>query len=246
MASFIYVANWKMNVSLKQALHFHQEHWSELGALAKKTHSTLIICPSFISLGAYSTFAQSSTLFLGAQDCSAHTNGAYTGDSDALSLYQAGVTFCLVGHSERRHKYQETNELVAQKVAQLQLQHITPIVCIGESAEEQAQGKTVSVLQQQLKPVLTVTVATDGPLYIAYEPVWAIGSGKIPDRADLAAIFTSIQHYVQLFTNKKIFLLYGGSVTPSNKEIVKAIPNIDGVLIGAASRDFESLKNFLF
>lgn len=245
MASFTYIANWKMNVSLQQAKRFYEEHWEDLDNLTATTNSSVVLCPSFVALNIYSTGLPSKNLHLGAQDCSPYTSGPYTGDIDALSLHQLGCTFCIVGHSERRRTHQESNELIAQKVAQLQLQKITPIVCIGESAQEKEAGKTLAILEQQLKPVLTVTAATEGSLCIAYEPIWAIGSGNTPHLNDLTHTIATVKNYVETYTHKKIPFLYGGSVTSENISALRTVPLLSGVLIGSASTDFNSLKKIV-
>jgi triosephosphate isomerase len=182
---------------------------------------------------------------LGAQDCSPFTNGAHTGDVDALSLKQLGCIYCIVGHSERRTVYKESPELVAQKVSQLQLNGITPILCIGETAEEKSNGTTMSALEAQLKPVLTVSAATQGALMIAYEPVWAIGTGKQPSTDELNTIVTAIKAYSATMYNKPVAVLYGGSVTADTIAQIKKVPGIDGVLIGSASTDFNSLQKIV-
>jgi triosephosphate isomerase len=134
---------------------------------------------------------------------------------------------------------------VAQKVAQLQLNQITPIICIGETAEEKERGATRTVLEAQLKPVLTVSAGTQGPLMIAYEPVWAIGSGKQPTMNELAEIVAAIKKYSATIYNKPIPVLYGGSVTAENISAIKKVAGIEGVLIGSASTDFNSLQKIV-
>ncbi len=234
-----------MTLSYEQAKNLIISHGGALKALSTKTDTRLVICPSFPALTLFSNLIDGSTLALGAQDCSPFTNGPHTGDVDALSLKQLGCTYCIVGHSERRTKYKESSELVAQKVAQLQLNHINPIVCIGETAEEKNNGTTMQTLEAQLKPVLTVSAATQGALMVAYEPVWAIGSGKQPSTDELGAIVAAIKAYCRTIYSKPVSLLYGGSVNADTIDSIKKVPGIEGVLIGSASTDFHSLQKIV-
>lgn len=211
----------------------------------QRPNTRVIFCPSFPALHLFSALAEKKLIVLGAQDCSPFSNGPHTGDVDALSLRQLGCSYCIVGHSERRTIYKESPELVAQKVAQLQLNQITPILCIGETMEEKERGATLAVLEQQLKPALTVSAGTQGTLMIAYEPVWAIGSGKQPTMGELAEIIAAIKRYSATIYNKPIPVLYGGSVTADTISGIKKVPGIEGVLIGSASTDFNSLQKIV-
>jgi triosephosphate isomerase (TIM) len=233
-----------MTLSYEQVKNLLSAHEAEFEAL-QQTNAKIILCPSSPALHLFSALVQKNYIALGAQDCSPFPNGPHTGDVDALSLKQLGCTYCIVGHSERRVIYKESPELVAQKVAQLQLNQITPIVCIGETAEEKERGATLAVLETQLKPVLTVSAGTQGPLMIAYEPVWAIGSGKQPTMDELAEIVAAIKKYSTMIYNKSIPVLYGGSVTAENIGMVKKVAGIEGVLIGSASTDFNSLQKIV-
>ncbi len=232
-----------MTVSYEQAKRLLSELTQTPLLHSSDTH--IVLCPSFPALSLFSDLARESNVALGAQDCSPFSNGPYTGDVDALSLKQIGCTYCIVGHSERRRIYKESPELVAQKVAQLQLNQIIPIVCIGESAEEKETGTTISVLQKQLLPVLTVSAGTQGALIIAYEPVWAIGSGKQPSIEELAEIVRAIKTFSATILSTPITVLYGGSVTAETIGQIKKAPDIEGVLIGSASTDFHSLQKIV-
>jgi len=246
MALFTYVANWKMVVSYASAERFYTEHGAALTQLAEKKQDMLILCPSFPTLGIFKTITHASPHFaLGAQDCAPFPNGPYTGDVDALSLKQIGCTYCIVGHIERRTIHKETSELVAQKVAQLQLQKITPIVCIGENRTEYNAKTTLEILHAQLAPVLTVAQATQGDLFIAYEPVWAIGAGATSNPEEITVIIQALRTHVEKIVSKSVKILYGGGVTASNITTFRAIPGLDGVLIGSASTDFNSLQKIV-
>lgn len=242
---FTYVANWKMTLSYEQTKNLLASHCAELQKLGQHENTRLIICPSFTALTLCADLIGTSSLSLGAQDCSPFTNGPHTGDVDALSLRQIGCTYCIIGHSERRTVYKESPEVVAQKVSQLQLNGIIPIVCIGETAEEKNNGTTIQALEAQLKPVLTVSAATQGSLMIAYEPLWAIGTGKQPTMDELGTIVAAIKAYSTTIYNKPISVLYGGSVTRDTIAAIKKTPGIEGVLIGSASTDFHSLQKIV-
>jgi triosephosphate isomerase len=241
---FIYVANWKMTVSYEQVKNLLSAHQADFETI-QRPDTKVILCPSSPSLHLFSAIVERKLVSLGAQDCSPFPNGPHTGDVDALSLKQLGCSYCIVGHSERRITYKESPELVAQKVAQLQLNQIMPIVCIGETAEEKEHGATRAVLEAQLKPILTVSAGTQGPLLIAYEPVWAIGSGKQPTMDELAQTVAAIKKQSAVIYNKPIPVLYGGSVTAENIGIIKKVTGIEGVLIGSASTDFNSLQKIV-
>lgn len=243
--AFLYVANWKMAVSYDAAKQFCTQHGPTLEQLTHKSSNKLVLCPSFLALSMFSTMAKEGTLILGAQDCSPFPSGAHTGDVDALSLKQLGCSYCIVGHSERRLNHQETNEVVAQKVAQLQLNGITPIVCVGETAAEKNNNETFTVLQKQLAPVLTVSAATQGPLIIAYEPIWAVGSGLIPMAEEIAQVAQAIDAQLRKSLSQSVPILYGGGVTPNTIAMIRAVPGIKGVMIGSASTDFHSLEKIV-
>jgi triosephosphate isomerase (TIM) len=246
MQQFLYVANWKMNMPIERARSFYQHHAIDLKELQTSTHAKIVLCPSFIVLGALSEQWKQDQLLFGAQDSSAQVSGAFTGQVDAVSLAQIGCSYCIVGHSERRQYFHEDDTLVAQKVAQLQLNHIIPIVCIGETEAERSAGLTYEVLRRQLAPVLTVTQATQGLLYIGYEPVWAIGSGKVPAITDIAMIISWLRTLVckELY-DIPVHYLYGGGITPETSASFKTVPGLDGFLIGAASTDFQLLKKIV-
>lgn len=246
MSHFTYVANWKMAVPYASAERFYTEHGTALAQHAQQTASTVVLCPSFPALGIFKGIVQQSPhLALGAQDCAPFPNGPYTGDVDALSLKQIGCTYCIVGHTERRTIHKESDELIAQKVAQLQLQGIMPIVCIGETQSDYEANNTLTTLYRQLAPVLTVAHATQGSLSIAYEPVWTIGSGATLNLEQLAQTIDALRIHVQNKLNKPVDLFYGGGVNASTMQAMRNIPGLNGVLIGSASTDFNSLQKIV-
>lgn len=230
---------------LLSACSFYIDNQHELERIAALPNVTLVLCPSYIAITPlHRILQQNSALHLGAQNCAAYTQGAYTGEVDALSLKQAGCSYCIVGHSERRTLFGETNQMVADKVIQLHRAEIIPIVCIGETQEEQLQNATYDVLAAQLAPILAH--AAGKPIIIAYEPIWAIGTGNTPSFDTLSTLFAWLSMYVTDTSPTNAFrFLYGGSVDKNSISMLKKVPHIDGFLIGGASCDFNTLKNIV-
>ena len=245
MALSIIVANWKMYFSYQQGVQFAHAYGDELVALSKKHNRLMVLCPSFELLYPVTQLIPSSSFFaFGAQDCSASLLGAHTGQVSALSLAQLGCAYCIVGHNERRREYSETSEVVAQKVVRLLEQGITPIVCIGEDEHAYRAAKIYEVLEQQLKPIVQMIASRNACLYYAYEPVWAIGSGIVPDSAYLKNIFSWLANYLAA-AGQSGTLLYGGSVTSEALPMLATLEELGGVLVGGASVDFQKFKNIV-
>jgi triosephosphate isomerase len=249
---YILIANWKMNVSLKEALEFGRLHIDELhSSLSKKNYPDLVICPSFISLYPYSALFEKSSIKLGAQDCSPIIKGNYTGQVSVKSLHEAGCTFCIIGHSERRKYNHEADEEITKKCIHLIDYGISPIICIGETQEEHTKKETCDVLKRQLENITsllkdTLIVPKKLPLLIAYEPVWAIGTGKIPTKDHLEMVFSWLSTTLRnQFPEINWKFLYGGSVNEKTVYTVKSVSNLDGFLVGGASTQFEQLKKLL-
>lgn len=207
----------------------------------------LIICPSFLALEQMQKILEPTAIKLGAQNCATHEHGAYTGEISAISLAQIGCTFCIIGHSERRIFFGETARQVAQKARLLMLERIIPVICIGENEEEKNKNKTNVVIERQLKPVLNeLKKCGSQTILIAYEPVWAIGSEKMPDAQTIENVANFIRDLTQSQAiNTDIRILYGGSVSVTNATTLKKITGIDGLLIGGASLDFQELKKIV-
>jgi len=251
---FLYIANWKMNSSFEQSLAFCTHNKTALLQLSMRPDTKLVLCPSFPALYSISQLFTNSSLSIGAQNCSEHMQGAYTGQVDALSLAQVGCTYCIIGHSESRAYCGETNEQIGKKITCLREQNIIPIICIGETKIDYEQGKTFALLEQQLRPIvealtrktLTSEVHTNNYYLIAYEPIWAIGTGNTPSVEYLTKVFSWIREYcVQHLPAKPIQLLYGGSVDENDAATLKKISGIDGFLIGSASLDFQKLQKIV-
>lgn len=230
------IANWKMQLTHNEACTWLETELSSVRETLAYTEHELVICPSFTVLP-YATFLYEG-LPWGAQDCGLEPRGAYTGDVSALSLGELGISYTLVGHSERRQHYGETNEQVRKKTSIVLNQGIHPVVCIGETSEQRSRRS--HVLQEQLEPLLDLYTRPDDLLIIAYEPVWAIGSGTVPSPDDLAETLETIEKFT---SGLDYLILYGGSVNENHAKLLS--PLVDGFLIGSASLDSEVLKKII-
>ncbi len=239
----IYAANWKMCLSLSQAAQFAKNNTIALAQLAQ--HSTIILCPSATAIHAVHSACSATGISIAGQNCSAHITGAFTGQVAAIDLAAAGATYCIVGHSECRKYNNESAALVAEKTLRITEAMMTPIICIGETADEFEAHNTEKSLDAQLNPVLAaLATISSQAIIIAYEPVWAIGTGKVPSQEILKACFLYLSKKIAL-NKHEITLLYGGSVTSQNAPSLKSIPFLDGFLIGGASLDFQEFKKIV-
>lgn len=248
---FFYVANWKMNLHFHQTVSFCAEHYEQLLFLAEKEKTYLILCPTFLMIEHMQSMFRNTPIAIGAQNCSQYNEGAYTGEISAQSLMEVGCRYCIVGHSERRMFFGETNEIVANKVSRLLEQSVRPIMCIGETLQERQEGKMYDVLAQQLEFLCTVLMThkpgeSPKSIFFAYEPVWAIGTGVAPSQDELKETFAWIKEIVDRYNLPfRSYFLYGGSVSPHSISDIKTVENIHGVLLGSASTDFQILRKIV-
>lgn len=200
-----------------------------------KENVDICICPPFLHLTAVSA-AKQGTVALGAQDCSLKDNGAFTGDIAASMLKDAGCTYVILGHSERRQYHAESDEVVALKAAKAHENGIITIICVGETEVERVSGVQNEIVVSQLANSIP-TSANAQNLVIAYEPVWAIGTGKTATLDDIKDMHAVIRHFLQekLDNSDSIRILYGGSVKADNAKEILGIDNVDGALVGGAS-----------
>lgn len=226
MHNKIIVANWKMNgdKTLVQDYNNFFKHYNG--------HHTVVVCPSFTHI----LLCDSKNYFIGAQDCSEELNGAYTGSISAPMLREVGVKYVILGHSERRMRYFETDELIKKKEKIAIENDLIPIICIGESLEDKENGQTQRVLEKQLQNCLNGYSKT----IIAYEPIWAIGTGLIPDFNKIEEIFSFIK---KLFPHN--IAIYGGSINDNNASRIMNSKGIDGLLIGGFSLNLGSFQKIL-
>ncbi len=225
------VANWKMNGSL-ELLRQCLESWQ-----SKSLFHTGVLCAPFVFLPYAATLIRQPSFFLGGQDCHVEASGAFTGDTSAYHLSQIGCRYVIVGHSERRLYHHENNAMVHAKSQTALKAGLIPIICLGESLEQRQQGKTLEILSQQLSESLPITQA---PLCIAYEPLWAIGSGKTPAPEDIQEVHAFLRQKIPQQT-----LLYGGSVTGQNGPSILKLANVDGVLVGGTSLKIDEFSSLL-
>ncbi|MGH6768350.1 MAG: triose-phosphate isomerase [Xanthobacteraceae bacterium] len=226
--------NWKMN-GLRAASSELVKIVEASRTLAAKVE--LMVCPPATLLAQFSTLVQGSPVVIGAQDCHAETAGAFTGDLSAEMLKDTGAQAIIVGHSERRSHHHETDVQVRAKALAAWRAQMTAIVCVGETKDERAAGRTLDVVGGQLKGSLP-DGASGGNTVIAYEPVWAIGTGLTPTPADVAEVHGFIRRSVgERFgpAGQGMRILYGGSVKPSNAGELMHVANVDGALVGGAS-----------
>lgn len=230
------IANWKMELSHDQACSWLESDLPDVQKTLSETPHSLVICPSYTVIP-YAISLYPDNLW-GAQDCGFKERGPYTGDVSVLSLNDLSLAYCLVGHSERRRFHGETDKRVAQKVELLLKHTITPVVCIGETAEQKNQRS--EVLKKQLSTALPLYAQYQAQPVIAYEPVWSIGTGIIPSSDELKAAVIVIK---ELCDPLKPLILYGGSV--EEKTVQEFSSLVDGFLIGSASLDPGRLKKII-
>jgi len=243
----IFAGNWKMNKTVAEALDLVRGLKIELANIKE---ADIVVCPPFTALSEVSKAILDSNIRLGAQDMSPNNVGAFTGEIAAVMLKEFSVRYVILGHSERRQYQKESDELIAKKAAASHAASLKPIVCVGETLSERDGGNTQQVLETQIrgslaglnKDQMTETI-------IAYEPVWAIGTGKTAtsDQAEEAHRFIR-QLLGQVFDEtvaRKVRIQYGGSVKPSNARELMSQPDVDGALVGGASLESRSFADII-
>lgn len=228
------VGNWKMNQTLGEIRSFFET----ITAAKEDLCANAWIAPQLIHLSHLLGHTASLQMRVGAQNCSEHNSGAFTGETSPVALKDLGAHFTLIGHSERRSIYGETDEQVSAKTIAALGAGIIPIVCVGETLEEREAGRTLDVVLGQVQKGLKgIPEDMKNQVIIAYEPVWAIGTGKVAGPAEAQEVHAAIRATLaQIGLNAaEISILYGGSVKPDNVEALLDCPDIDGGLVGGAS-----------
>ncbi|MEP7030609.1 MAG: triose-phosphate isomerase [Pseudolabrys sp.] len=223
--------NWKMNGLTAAAAELAK---IVRGAAALGSVVDLMVCPPATLIANFSAAVRGSAVMIGGQDCHADASGAHTGDIAAEMLKDAGAVSVIVGHSERRADHHETDVIVRAKALAARRAGLVAIICVGEQRAEREAGTTLDIVGRQLDGSLPENMtegATAANLVIAYEPVWAIGSGLTPTSADVAQVHGFIRKRI----GAGIRILYGGSVKPSNAKELLSIPDVNGALVGGAS-----------
>ncbi|HOJ18698.1 MAG: triose-phosphate isomerase [Ignavibacteriales bacterium] len=248
MRKKVIAGNWKMNMDLSESINLISGLKSALKE--KKLNCNVVICPPYISLDTARELVKESDIELGAQNMYFEDSGAYTGEISAEMLKSVGCKFVILGHSERRTIFGETDELINKKVHKAILSKLIPIFCFGETLEERESNRTFDVVKKQvvegLKGVLHSQMES---IILAYEPVWAIGTGKTatPDQAEEVHKF--VRNLLEEMYNKEtadgVVIQYGGSVKPDNAYELLHMPNIDGALVGGACLKAESFVKII-
>jgi triosephosphate isomerase len=238
----IMAGNWKMHHNHLEAIQVVQKLSFRLEA-ADYDRAEVVVCPAFTALRSIQTVIESDRMHiqLGAQNCFWETQGAFTGEVSPGMLAKLNVRYVIAGHSERREIFGETDEMVAKKVRAILGNGMTPIVCVGETLEEKEAGQTEAKVQGQVRAAFAGLKSADvGASVVAYEPIWAIGTGRnaTPDDANatIAVIRETLREQVA-DEAENVRILYGGSVKPGNIAELMAQPEIDGALVGGASLD---------
>jgi triosephosphate isomerase (TIM) len=251
MRKKVVAGNWKMNKTLEEGLALT----SEIVNMAKdevRNDVTIILNPPFPLLnGVYKLVKDTKQIFLGAQNCSEHASGAYTGEVSVSMIKSVGAEYVILGHSERREYFKESNELLATKVNIALENNLKPIFCCGESLEIRENGTYVEFVRNQItQSLFHLTAEQTGKIIIAYEPIWAIGTGKTATSDQAQEMHLQIRQHVASKYGKELAddmtILYGGSCNPKNARDLFSNPDVDGGLIGGASlksRDFIDIIN---
>lgn len=240
------VGNWKMYKTIAET----EEFISSLIPLVKESTAVIYLSVPFTAIKSASDKCQGTNIHIGAQNMNDASEGAFTGEIAAKMILEAGGTFVILGHSERRNIFNESNELINKKIKKSFEEGLTPILCIGESKEDHQNKKTQEILKNQLFECLKdISIESLPHLIIAYEPVWAIGSGETPSPEEVQEIHAFIRQLLSELsdqpTSLKIPILYGGSINPQNAGLMIKEHDVDGLLVGGASLSPESFSQIV-
>jgi triosephosphate isomerase (TIM) len=244
----IIAGNWKMNKTVAEALDLVHDLKLDL---PKVKDADIVVCPPFTALSEVSkAILSSKNIALGAQNMSEHNMGAYTGEIAAQMLKEFSVRYVILGHSERRTYQKESDELISKKALAAHAASLKPIVCIGETLTEREASRTEKVLETQVNGSLAgLTKEQMVETIVAYEPVWAIGTGKTATAAQAQEAHAFIRHLlVKMFDEavaRKVRIQYGGSVKPANARELMSLPDVDGALVGGASLEVRSFADIV-
>lgn len=247
----IIAGNWKLNKTVKEAINLVEDIKIKTMDLSKDKMPVVVVCPPFTALdGVSKNLEHGKGIYLGAQNCYYQDSGAFTGEVSLPMLADLCVSFVIIGHSERRQYFAETDETVNLKAKAAISHKITPIICCGETLEERETGVTDTVIANQIRAALKDIAAEDiAKSVIAYEPIWAIGTGKTCDSPEANRVIKMIRSVVEEVSTKEaadaIRILYGGSVKASTIKEQMSMSDIDGALVGGASLEAESFVGII-
>jgi triosephosphate isomerase len=240
----VIAGNWKMFKTTQEASAFVDALWQKVQALKGSELPEIVLCAPFTALSTVKQQVEKlgAPFIVAAQTMESRDNGAYTGEISPLMLTDIGVRWVVLGHSERRQYFNESDETVTAKTLAALKHGLTPIVCVGEELQERENGLTDAVIEQQIRAVCSQLQASDLPkIVIAYEPVWAIGTGKVCEAAEANRVCGLIRHFVGEYgTAEHTRILYGGSMKADNAQALMSQSDIDGGLVGGASLEADS------
>ncbi len=233
----VVAGNWKMNKNLNEGIELVSNLKNKLSSF--EPNCEVIVCPPFTNLESVNAIVKGSKIHLGAQNMHFEDSGAFTGEISADMLLSVGVEYVIIGHSERRLIFKEDNEMINLKLKQAFRKGLKPILCVGEQLEDRESSITESVIENQLKEGLKDIEASNiSEMILAYEPVWAIGTGKTATPEQAEEVHKFIRNLISEMYNEKtaedLTIQYGGSVKPANASSLLSQPNIDGALVGGA------------
>jgi triosephosphate isomerase len=243
----IIAGNWKMNKTVAEALDLVSDLKRELAAVKEVD---LVVCPPFTALADVSKAILDGNIRLGAQNMSEHGPGAYTGEIAAVMLKEFSVRYVILGHSERRQYQQESDALISRKAQAAHVAALKPILCVGESLEQRESGATEKVVGGQIRGSLAgLTADQVAETILAYEPVWAIGTGRTATSQQAQEVHAFIRRQLATLYNetvaRRVRIQYGGSVKPSNARELMSQPDVDGALVGGASLEVRSFSEIV-
>ena len=246
MRKKVIAGNWKMNMLPNEAMKFIED----LAPLVKDTKNEVILCVPYTDLFYALLTVQGTNIKIGAQNMHFEEKGAYTGEISAKMLKSINVEYVIIGHSERRQYFNETDETVNLKIKSALANNLKPIVCVGETLQQREEGKTTEIIKNQIKQAFNdLTNEQVRNIIIAYEPIWAIGTGKTATAEDANNVIKSIRKQVEdLYGSdvaENIIIQYGGSVKSANAEDLLNTSDIDGALVGGASLDAEEFAQIV-
>ena len=232
------IANWKMNLNQSDSSAFLEKFTSKKSKLISE-NVNVVICPSYPSLSISSQYLNTKTFFLGAQNVHHEKKGSFTGEVSIDMLESLDCRYVIVGHSERRLSLNETDEIVKKKFDSIYNSSMTPILCIGESIEDRRDNNHENILKNQITAILDSYTEINKDIIIAYEPVWAIGTGESASEEIIQNTHLIIKNIIKKYitNNCNLWLLYGGSVNENNCKNIISLNHVDGFLIGTSSLD---------
>lgn len=240
MRRILMAGNWKMNKTEAEAVDFVKQLKPLVSSVSDKD---ILVCPPFVTLSKVNDVIKGSNIALGGQNLFWEDSGAFTAEISAPMLKAVGCTYVIIGHSERRQYFNETDETVNKRLKAALKHSLNAIVCVGETLEQREKGDTFKVIEKQVKDGLKELNTTDWSLItVAYEPVWAIGTGKTATPAQAQEVHKFIRGLLPKEVAEKVRILYGGSVKPANVKELMSQPDIDGGLVGGASLKVDSFE----